>query len=338
MNAPFAPGFPELIARLCEEDDVTNGWPALRNDEREVAERGLEQVLLGVEFFEAHTRSLQKRFGKNFRHRALLDDDLMDRIAREGVGPQVLSGDGMAALLLNPVALRGLSVLIAEWLSEYWIGSLQRVVPGLRAWRNAQKKPPESNNEGTVLPRPVEEIYGGGTLLGFLAATKGLAIEATPDGQWLLPLPSEDAGREWVRQIEERHFGGRPFQLKLMESGTSDDGVELMLEASPPPTVALNVLVTFQKTGVQRTFEIAPPVAERPSEYSLPCEPVPQEALSISEGEWQPEADVLGLVLRRWIRDAGESQQRSCGAVVQQRVGCPRRKTRRMRTPAMCGC
>jgi hypothetical protein len=112
MNAVLDNTFARMIDRLCALDDATNGYPGVGEAERPRALAGLEHLLLDREALDEYIRYLQKRFGRTFRHQALLAGERAERIVSHGAS--VLPNDQLAALLLNPIALRDLAFRIGE--------------------------------------------------------------------------------------------------------------------------------------------------------------------------------------------------------------------------------
>jgi hypothetical protein len=125
MNAVLDDAFLKLIDDLCALDDATNGHPQVAEMNRPEALAGLERIVLDLPALDEHTRRLQKRFGRTFRHQTVLSEERAERIVSEGAG--VLSNDELAALLLNPVALRDLAFRINEALPDCWLERLSDV-------------------------------------------------------------------------------------------------------------------------------------------------------------------------------------------------------------------
>jgi HEAT repeat protein len=128
MTILFDDTFLGLVDSLCALDDATNGHPQVPEANRPQALAGLERLLLDLPTLDEHTRRLQKRFGRSFRHQGLLPEEQVERVVSEGAG--VLSSGELAVLLLNPIALRDLAFRINEFpetVPDSWLDRLSEV-------------------------------------------------------------------------------------------------------------------------------------------------------------------------------------------------------------------
>jgi hypothetical protein len=159
MNPFLDETFLRLMDNLCTRDDETNGHPQLSEGDRTLALSVLERFLLDRQALNEHTRRLQKRFGRTLRHKESLMPDRTDQIVFEGI--EVLSTGELAVLLLNPIAMRVLSIQIVEALlnpevpldtSNYWLDRMSDLGRQMMQEDGILRKPQQ-----VVVPAPEKQ-------------------------------------------------------------------------------------------------------------------------------------------------------------------------------------
>jgi hypothetical protein len=153
-NYELSGEYRSLIVDLCRSDQETGGRPRLPVEQRERAWEHLTAVLVDTRVQIAQLALLeqfhQAKFhppvprqvcpGEDlppplapagFRHNQLLPEDKSSAVVERG--PNALTDEELAALLLNPLALWDLADRIHSLLPEYWLPHLDRVGQELMA-------------------------------------------------------------------------------------------------------------------------------------------------------------------------------------------------------------
>jgi hypothetical protein len=214
-------------------------------------------------------------------------------------GPDGLSGEQVAALLLDPSALHTLAALIAEAPTDFWLdamaelGGLLLALSGDRPRLSDPRAAPER-----------ADLAVGVRKAGF-----------SPGGRdrttWELTFRDESA-RRLKRRLAEHLYGDGDHDFRLWLHSTTPQGrpgmLELELELSPPPRRAdLSLRVVFP-TGEERSFRLEvppelradPSAPARPRTRSAPCEALPAGAIRLGEDDvWLEDAWPPVLRLRR---------------------------------------
>jgi hypothetical protein len=306
----------ELLTNLRISDEATQGRPQLPAAEVALARdymllllvddrAEIAHIELLQEFYRARFRyPLSRRFWQGgprpplvvvagFRHNQLLPEQTARAVAERG--PDVLSPDELAVLLLNPYALWDLADLIDFVLPDYWLGRMDQVGRELMERHGLEVAIP-GVDEATA---PERELKRKPALMGSL---RGQAhVEAHGAGCWSLSF-SDEAGA-LARRIAEHAYGDAETAFTLVlyrvPVPSQSDLFQAAVEVSPAPTKNdLVLVVTFPVAG-ERTFtlEVPPelkfdPAAEpREKTRSEPCCPLPAGAFDLKGGsEWRDDA------------------------------------------------
>ena len=244
-----------------------------------------------------------------FRYFRLPEEAEAEKVLDGGVGKEVVSDAQVAEWLLNPFALDDLASRIAEGLPEAWFDDMAatgRAMQERYGLPSAEELLREMRGEDWDKPRDVAEVLVGMERMG-----KGGTATVRREGPDAWALTFGEAVRGLERRLAEEAYGDaeRPFTLTLHALAAEEAGVPFQLAAAPAPCRnPLRIAATFPG-GERRVFTIevppevreAPPEEWRPSMSSLPCEPVPVQALELKGGEWDAASGPPGtaeLVLR----------------------------------------
>jgi hypothetical protein len=137
----------QLINGLSVQDKAAHGHPRVAEADRPRVLASLERLLVDRQALDQHIRLLQKRFGRTFPQLALLPETLVEGILSAGAG--VLANDELAALLLNPIALRDLSWQIHEAMPDYWLERLSEVGQQVMQGEGIERKPRKADHGWT---------------------------------------------------------------------------------------------------------------------------------------------------------------------------------------------
>jgi hypothetical protein len=325
----------DLLTDLRISDQETDGRPRLPLDRVPFAREWLARVLVDGRPLVAHLALLQELYGAKFRtpeprrfrpeggrppvqppagfrHNQLLPEETAQAIVERG--PEVLTDDELAPLLLNPLALSDVADLVNALLPAYWLPRMEEVGRQLIAEYDLALAVPRPTTDSsgrkrkTARRRPKRERE--------LALVRGRAgVEAGEAGAWNL-LFSDEAAQALAHRIAEHAYGdpARVFTLRLHRLAVEGqrDLVQAAVELSPAPTKNDVLLVINFREGGERTFtlEVPPdvkldPEAEpRERTRSELCAPLPAAAFDFQGGsEWRDDAWPPHLVLRSGKRN-----------------------------------
>jgi hypothetical protein len=323
-----------LLADLRLADEETNGRPTLTAEQASRAREWFTRLMVDGRSANGHIQLLQEFYqgtfappslprwlcregppparrtdpNAGFRHYQLLPEEKALAVAERG--PEALTDEELAVLLLNPFALWDLADLILTLLPRYWMDifgavgkeEMERLgrelpLPGIDYIPDEPDKTERRSNRRRQRPQLAVSLRGQASL------------ESSGSGGYTLGF-GDDAAKALQRKIAEHLYGdaNRSFTLTLycLPVTGQPEQVRAELEVAPAPTRSdLTLTITFP-TGDRRAFALAiPPQPTDPEEEprattrSLPCAPLPAAAFEFKGGsEWRDEVWPPELVLR----------------------------------------